>query len=124
MDADENEICQFLRSWPGQFVSGKTVCRRAGGKWRYREDENWAVPILRRMLDSCLVEADETGHYRLNKQEPSEKPNRKKLWISPAIKAILQQSGGDFGVIDLDKEVDPDDFLASSEPASRFPLEG
>ena len=41
-DADEVEICQFLKSWPGQFLSGKTICRRAGGKWRFREDENWA----------------------------------------------------------------------------------
>lgn len=124
MDADENEICQFLKSWPGQFVSGKTICRRAGGKWRFREDENWAGPILRRMLDSSLVEADETGHYRLNQPESSEKSNRKKLWVSPAIKAILRQSGGDFGVIDLDKEVDPDDLMANAEPSSRSASEG
>ena len=124
MDADENEICQFLKSWPGEFVSGKTICRRAGGKWRFREDENWAVPILRRMLDSRLVEADETGHYRLNKHESSEKANRKKLWISPAIKAILRRSGEDFGVIDLDLEVDPADLPASSGPSSRSSLAG
>ncbi len=124
MDADENEICQFLKSWPGQFVSGKAICRRAGGKWRFREDENWAVPILRRMLETSLVEADETGHYRLNQQESSEKTNRKKLWISPAIRAILRQSGGDFGVIDLDKEVDADDLMANPEPSSRSSLEG
>ena len=124
MDADENEICQFLKSWPGQFVSGKTICRRAGGKWRFREDENWAVPILRRMLDCSLVEADETGHYRLEEQEPADKRNRKKIWIAPAIKAILRQSGGNFGVIDLDQEVDPADLVPSSEPSSRSPLEG
>lgn len=124
MDAAENEICQFLKSWPGQFVSGKTICRRAGGKWRFREDENWAVPILRRMLDSSLVEADETGHYRLQEQGPGDKPNRKKIWIAPAIKAILRQSGGNFGVIDLNQEVDPADLVPSSEPAARFPMEG
>ena len=114
MDADEVEICQFLKSWPGQFVSGKTICRRAGGKWRFREDENWAIPILRHLLDSSLVEADETGHYRLQEQESPDKHNRKKLWISPAIKAILRQSGGDFGVVDLDKEVESDELMASS----------
>jgi hypothetical protein len=124
MNADENEICQFLKSWPGQFVSGKTICRRAGGKWRFREDENWAVPILRRMLDSSLVEADETGHYRLQEQGPRDQLNRRKIWIAPAIKAILRQSGGNFGVIDLDQEVDPADLALGSEPAARFPLEG
>ena len=124
MDADENEIGQFLKSWPGQFVSGKTICRRAGGKWRYREDENWAGPILRRMLDSSLVEADETGHYRLQEQAPPGKHNPKKLWIAPAIKAILRQSGGNFAVYDLDPEVNPDDLVPSSEPSPRSPLEG
>jgi hypothetical protein len=123
MDADESEICQFLKSWPGQFVSGKTICRRAGGRWRFREDENWAMPILRRMLESSLVEADETGHYRLEEQESADKRTRKKMWIAPAIKAILRQSGGDFGVIDLDQEVDPADLVPSSEPSSRSLLE-
>lgn len=124
MDADENEICQFLKSWPGQFVSGKTICRRAGGKWRFREDENWAVPVLRRMLDRSLVEADETGHYRLQEPGPPAKHSRKKLWIAPAIKAILRQNGGNFGVIDLDPEGEVDDLVPSSEPTARFPLAG
>jgi len=123
MDADENEICQFLKSWPGQFVSSKTICRRAGGKWRFREDENWAVPILRRLLENSLVEADETGHYRLQEQRQPDQHKRKKLWIAPAIRAILRQNGGDFGVIDLDQEVDPADLVRSSEPSSPLPLE-
>jgi len=38
MEADQTEICQFLKSWPDQFVSGKEICRRAGGKWRFREE--------------------------------------------------------------------------------------
>jgi len=114
MDADENEICQFLKSWPGQFVSGKTICRKAGGKWRFREDENWAVPILQRMRDSKLVEADDTGHFRLNEQESADRRNRKRLWISPAIKSILRQSGREFAVVDLDLEVDPADLTAGA----------
>ena len=114
MDADQNEVFQFLKSWPNQFVSGKAICRRAGGKWRYRQDANWAVPILRRMLESNLVETDSTGHFRLNAQEPHAKKNRKKLWISPAIKAILRQSGRDFALIDLDNEVEPADCTASA----------
>jgi hypothetical protein len=111
MDADQNEICQYLKSWPGQFVSGKEICRRAGGKWRYREDEKWAFPVLQRMIESHLVERDSTGHFRLLQQE--DKKDQKKRWISPAIKAILRQSGRDFGVFDLDKEVDPPDWTAS-----------
>ena len=65
MDADQNEISQFLRSFQDQFVSGKEICRRAGGKWRFREDPGWALPILRRMLESKLVETDIDGRFRL-----------------------------------------------------------
>lgn len=109
MDADQTEICQFLKSWPDQYVSGKEICRRAGGKWRYREDQGWALPILRRMVESSIIETDIAGRYRLIQQTTSSESNTKKLWISPAIKRILNDSGKTFGVIDMDEEVDPAD---------------
>lgn len=114
MDSNENEICQYLKSYPTQFVSRKEICRRAGGRWRYRENENWAVPILQRMIEINLVETDGEGRFRLAEQEPNKKEKRKKLWISPTIKAILRQSGRDFAVIDLDTEVDPADWAVNS----------
>jgi len=123
MDADQNDICQFLKSWPGQFVSRKEICRRAGGKWRFREDENWALPVLQRMLENHLVESDSTGHFRLMKHAPSDPKNKKKLWLSPAIKKILQQSGRNFAVIDLDKELDPADWSASTGPSLCYQLD-
>jgi len=123
MDEDQKKICQFLKSWPGQFVSRKEICRRAGGKRRYREDENWAVPILQRMLDMNLVDKDSAGHFRLAEQKSHDQKKRKKMWISPAIKAILRQSGGDFGLIDLDKEIDPVGLQPSSELALRSKTE-
>ena len=114
MDADQNAICQFLKTWPGQFVSRREICRRAGGKWRYREDEHWAVPVLQRMLEDRIVESDETGHFRLRKQASSS--NKRKLWISPANRTILKGSGRDFGLLDLDKEPETQEQLVSSEP--------
>jgi hypothetical protein len=123
MDIDQIQICQFLKSWPGQFVSRKEICRRAGGKWRYREDEYWAVPALQRLIEDHLVESDDTGHFRLKKQTATVVENRKRLWLSPTIKRIFEQSGRDFGVIDLDKEVDPADLQMSSEPLLCHPLD-
>src|SRR5262245_14157576 len=35
MDAEEREICDFLKSWVDQYVSQREICRRAGGKWRF-----------------------------------------------------------------------------------------
>ena len=113
MDADENDICQYLKSWPGQFVSAKEICRRAGGKWRYREDERWALPVLQRLIETGLVESDSTGHYRL--VQPQEKKRDKKRWISPHIQRILEQSGRDFTEVDLETEVESAESAAESE---------
>jgi len=107
MDADQTEICQFLNSFQDQFVSGKEICRRAGGKWRFREEPAWALPILRRMLETRIVETDIDGRFRLSQQAAAAKPTKKRTWVSPAIQRMLDASGKNFGVLDLDQEMDP-----------------
>ena len=105
MDADEREICNYLKGYPGQFIGVSEICRRAAGKRRYREEPNWAVQVLTRLLEKGVVEADSTGHYRL-KQKQKEKPQR---WMAPHIKKILEESGKKFGdAIEID-EHDADD---------------
>ncbi len=42
MDADEQDICNYLKQWQKQFISGREICRCAGGKWRFRDDPHWA----------------------------------------------------------------------------------
>ena len=123
MDADQNAICQFLKTWPGQFVSRREICRRAGGKWRYREDENWAVPILQCMVEDGIVESDDTGHFRLMKQASEDSSNKRKLWLSPAIRTILKENGRDFGLLDLDKEPETVEQLASLEPLLSYEVD-
>src|SRR5437867_7380690 len=93
MDADEREICDFLKSFPGQFISGKEIARRAGGKWKFHDDQNWAVPVLLRLKEQNLLESNASGQYRLVGNIKKEK---QKKWISPHIKKILEQSGKDF----------------------------
>ena len=51
MDADERDICNYLKAWPGQFVYGRDIARRAGGKWRFRENPDWATEVLSRLVD-------------------------------------------------------------------------
>ena len=100
MDADEKDICNYLKTWPGQFVYGRDIARRAGGKWRFREEPDWATPVLARLVEKGILESDATGHYRL---KVARKEKREK-WISPAVKAILEKSSKDFSeVIELDK---------------------
>lgn len=88
MDADERDICNYLKSWPGQFVYGRDIARRAAGKWRFRKDPGWAAPVLARLVEKGIVQADATGHYRLRIKTGQEK---EKKWISPQIKSILQR---------------------------------
>ena len=104
MDADEREVCLYLKSFPGQFVSLKDIARRAGGKRRYREEPEWATPVLSKLVEKGLVESDSTGHYRLKSREQDRKGSR---WVSPQIRKILEKSGKEFdGVFEVDKDDD------------------
>ena len=97
MDADEKEVCNYLKSWSGQFVSGREIARRAAGKWRFREEPNWAAPVLLRLVEKGILESDASAYYRLL---PTDKKKKKpKKWVSPQIKAILDQSGKDFSEV-------------------------
>lgn len=122
MDADQTAICQFLKQSPEEFVSRKEICRRAGGKWRFREDEHWAVPVLARMREQLIVEADETGHYRLAKENSKDAGNKQRVWMSPAIRSLLKSSGQSFGTIDLDVEPDATNQMAGAELLPSHPL--
>jgi hypothetical protein len=105
MDTDEREICAYLKSLPGQWVSGREIARRAAGKHRFHDDQNWALQPLIRLIEKSLLESDSLGHYRL---KATEKAKRAKRWISPQMKKILDKTGKDFEQgVQLDA---PEDF--------------
>ena len=104
MDADERDICNYLKSWPGQFVFGRDVARHAGGKYKYRENHDWAAPVLQRLVEQGIIESDSTGHFRLKISSRKEKSGK---FLSPHIKKILEKSSKDFSqLIEIE---DPDD---------------
>ena len=89
MDTDEREIFQFLKTWGADFTSAMEICRRAGSKKKFHDDPNWAKPILLRMAERGILEADMQGRYRI-------KPVKKKKgnqWVAPDIAKILKESG-------------------------------
>ena len=100
MDQDEKDICNYLRTGGGPYVSAREIARRGGGKWRYRENPGWATPVLLRLVEKGILESDAAGYYRLKPR----KSKKSKKWIAPHIKAILEGSGKDFGEI-----LDPDE---------------
>jgi hypothetical protein len=110
IEQDERDICAYLKSMPGQFVSAREIARRASGKSRYREEPQWAEPTLVRLLDKKVIETDSTHHYRLiTKQE-----KKGKKWVSPQMKKILTQSGKDFTHVIEDEDL-PSGFHEGSK---------
>jgi len=90
MDADEREIVDFLNSFHAEWVSGKEICRRAGGKRRFNEDKYWAIPVLQRLRDRRIVEIDMVGHYRLT--PPPEESHDQEASLDT--QRILKAGGG------------------------------
>jgi hypothetical protein len=89
MDADERELFDFLSTFGEEWVNAKEVCRRAGGKKRFAEDNNWARPILQRMKHSQILEGDLMGRYRIKPKKEAHKGK----WVSPDIEKILREGG-------------------------------
>ncbi len=59
-------------------------------------------------MENNIVETDGLGHYRL--KETTKLVRKRRKWISPHLRRILERSGRDFGdVLDI-----PDDGSASS----------
>ena len=88
MDAEEREIFDYLETFGEQWVSAKEICRRAGGRKRFSEDNNWARPFLQQMKGRGVLEGDELGRYRIKP-----KKEHKGRWMAPDIEKILRESG-------------------------------
>ncbi|MST95152.1 MAG: hypothetical protein EXS33_07780 [Pedosphaera sp.] len=104
MDADEREIFYYLKSYRNEFISAREISRRAGGKKKFRSEPEWAKPVLTRMVERGILEADTSGHYRI---KPMSKKTGKRKWVSPQIQRILRESGKEFADIQTtDDEMD------------------
>ncbi len=68
MNADENEIYEFLKRLSG-FVSVIEVSRSVGSRRRFIDDRLWTKPILRRMEAEGWLESNIYGEYRLKKRK-------------------------------------------------------
>lgn len=62
---DELNVLNLLKCYPDQLLSGKEVCRRAGGTHRFQLDPSWALPILASLVARKLLQTDGQGHYRM-----------------------------------------------------------
>jgi hypothetical protein len=65
MNAEEQEIYEFLKGFRDTFVSVTDISKRFGRGRKFEEDRNWARPVLRRMEMDGLLESNPFGEYRL-----------------------------------------------------------
>ena len=104
MTHDEKMILEYLKSYRSAYVSGKEISRKVGGRKRYDEEGDWAMPILTAMVDALMLETDSLGHYRMKPYDVKKKKQR--TYVSPHIAAILKKSGKNFDHILTDQEAE------------------
>ena len=110
MDADEREIYYYLKSWKAEFIAAREISRRAGGKHKFREAENWAQAPITRMIERGILESDNSGHYRI-KPRPVAGGDKNRKWVSPHVAKILKESGKDFSeTVKLDNDAELDGY--------------
>jgi hypothetical protein len=65
MNADENEIYEFLKQYRNVFVSVIEISKSVGARRNFLADRTWARPILRRMELEGHLESNPSGEYRI-----------------------------------------------------------
>jgi hypothetical protein len=68
MTFEETAILTFLSGSPEAFVARREIARKALKRTIFEENPHWADAALSGLVDQHLVEQDEGGHYRINRQ--------------------------------------------------------
>ena len=90
MDADEQDIFNYLKTFGKEYISVREVCRRAGTKQRFAEEPDWAKPLMVLMADRGILERDTAGKYRIKPKPKKKESNR---WVAPNIAELLKDKG-------------------------------
>ena len=64
LNADQQQVLNFLRSSPDTWFAAREVSRRAGTRAQFEEEPRWAINCLRYLFDMKLVERDSQAHYK------------------------------------------------------------
>lgn len=89
MDGDERQIYDFLSCYGEEWINIREICRKAGGRKRFSEDNHWADPVAQRMKDRMILEGDLMGRYRIRPSEQGHGDDE----VSPDVEKILQEGG-------------------------------
>ena len=94
---DERLIFEYLQTLGEAFASASEVCRRAAGdKRRWKENPDWAKPVLVQMVAQGILESNAWGQYRLIPEDKKKPKGRRAVAVAPHIEKILSGSGRTF----------------------------
>jgi hypothetical protein len=91
ISTDGNCVLQYLSNFPGEFISGMEIARRADGRERFAQDAHWAHVALAQLEEMKLVETDGLGRFRLPAGKSGTKGKPRKF-IDPKLLDILSHS--------------------------------
>jgi len=91
LGADETCVLQFLNHWPGSFVSGAEIARRADSKARFEDDPRWANLALSQLTENGLLESDGHGKYRVKGSATIHCFGGQRRFVAPHLKEILER---------------------------------
>ena len=69
MSYEEMAIMNFLAGSPEGFMARREIARKALKRTIFEENPHWADAPLSALVDQGLVEQDDSGHFRIKKQQ-------------------------------------------------------
>ena len=97
MSNDEKLILDYLKQFPGEFVSSLEIARRAGSPRRYNIQPGWASVVLKRLETEAVVERDFKGRFRIKPKRAKKIHEGKEIAaeakeIVPEVKEIVPEA--------------------------------
>jgi hypothetical protein len=65
LNAEQQQVLNYLSSSPETWFSAMEVSRRAGTRKQFEEEPRWAIECLRYLVDMKLAQRDSQAHYKL-----------------------------------------------------------
>ena len=69
MTYEELAIMNFLKGAPNDFIARREIARKALKRAVFEENPHWADAPLSTLVDTGVIEQNDSGHYRIKKYD-------------------------------------------------------
>ena len=102
-------IVNFLKTAPQAFFSEREISRKAGQKRQFRDNPDWAKPLLLRLASENIIQTDAFGHYRIAPE--LDRAKHRSIPLAPSVALALAMSGKVFDLAEIFEDT-PEDSIA------------